>query len=260
MKNDLWFEAKNVTAYKNRYKVVSNLNLRFKYKEKIIILGPNGAGKSSIIDLINRNIYPIAKENTYFKLFNKELIDIWHLRNEISIVNTEIKNRIYPKLEVFDVLISGLRGIFCKVKNASDEERLKASSLIKIMSLEKIAKKEFNYLSDGERQITLIARAIINNPQILILDEPTVNLDLKSKIFLIEKIKELNNMDITFICITHDISMISEEFKRVILLKERKIIADGKPIEIINNENINKLFDVDIKLVRNSKNQWDVLR
>ena len=127
------------------------------------------------------------------------------------------------------------------------------------MSLNDIADKEFGYLSDGERQITIIARAIINNPKVLILDEPSVNLDLKSRIFLIEKIKNLSQLGICILCITHDISIITKDYNRLIFLKDREIIRDGKPSELMNSKNINQLFDIDIKLIENS-NSWDVNR
>jgi len=127
------------------------------------------------------------------------------------------------------------------------------------MFLNDIADKEFGYLSDGERQISIIARAIINNPKVLILDEPSVNLDLKSRIFLIEKIKNLSQLGICILCITHDISIITKDYSRIIFLKDREIIRDGKPSELMNSKNINKLFDINIKLIENS-NSWDVYR
>ena len=127
------------------------------------------------------------------------------------------------------------------------------------MFLNDIADKEFGYLSDGERQISIIARAIINNPKVLILDEPSVNLDLKSRIFLIEKIKNLSQLGICILCITHDISIITKDYSRLIFLKDREIIRDGKPSELMNSKNINKLFDINIKLLENT-NSWDVYR
>jgi len=127
------------------------------------------------------------------------------------------------------------------------------------MFLNDIADKKFGYLSDGEKQISIIARAIINSPKVLILDEPSVNIDLKSRIFLIEKIKNLSQLGICILCITHDISIITKDYNRVIFLKDRKIIRDGKPIDLMNSKNINQLFDINIKLFENS-NSWDIYR
>ena len=259
MRITYWFEARGVDSYKNGYQVIKNLNIKFKLKESVIILGPNGSGKSSIVDLINRNLYPVEKDNTILKIFNKELIDIWELRANISTVNNEIKKRIYPKMKVFDLIISGLYGCYCKVNNPNENDMKLANNLIKSMSLQNIAEKEFFCLSDGEKQFALIARALIKNPLVLILDEPTINLDLKSQIFLIDKIQKLTKTGISILCITHDINLINKNFNRVIFLKDRKIVEDGNPNQIINSKNINNLFDVNIKLNENDHG-WDILR
>ena len=259
MRNNCWLDIKNTTAYKNDYKVIKNLSIKLFDKERIIILGPNGAGKSAIVDLINRNIYPIVKKDSYFRIFNEELIDIWKVRKYISTVNNEIKLRINKHLKVRDILLSGLYGKFCKINNPKIEDLIKVKELIEKMLLNDIADKKFGYLSDGEKQISIIARAIINNPKVLILDEPSVNIDLKSRIFLIKKIQDLSQLGISILCITHDISIITKDYNRVIFLKDREIIRDGKPSELMTNKNINQLFDIDIKLIENS-NSWDICR
>jgi len=259
VRNNCWLDIKNTTAYKNDYKVIKNLSIKLFDKERIIILGPNGAGKSAIVDLINRNIYPIVKKDSYFRIFNDELIDIWKVRKYISTVNNEIKLRINKHLKVRDILLSGLYGKFCKINNPKIEDLIKVKELIEKMLLNDIADKKFGYLSDGEKQISIIARAIINNPKVLILDEPSVNIDLKSRIFLIKKIQDLSQLGISILCITHDISLITKDYNRVIFLKDREIIRDGKPSELMTNKNINQLFDIDIKLIENS-NSWDICR
>ena len=259
MRTNCWLDVKNTNAYKQNYKVIKNLSIKLFYNERTIILGPNGSGKSSIVDLINRNIYPLVEKGSYFKIFNEELIDIWKVRKYISTVNNEIKLRINKDLKVKDVLLSGIYGRFCKINNPKKEELNKVKTLIDKMFLNDIADKEFGYLSDGERQISIIARAIINNPKVLILDEPSVNLDLRSRIFLVEKIKNLSQLGICILCITHDISIITKDYSRIIFLKDREIIRDGKPSELMNSKNINKLFDINIKLIENS-NSWDVYR
>ncbi len=259
MNNPYWFEARDIDSYKNGYHIIKNLNIKFKLKESVIILGPNGSGKSSIVDLINRNLYPVEKDNMVLKIFNKELIDIWELRAKISTVNKEINQRIYPNMKVTDLIISGLYGCFCKVINSKKSDLDLAKKLINNMSIQNIAEKKFICLSDGEKQIALIARALIKNPLVLILDEPTINLDLKSQIFLSNKIQKLIKTGISILCITHDMSLINKNFHRVIFLKNKSIIEDGKPSQIINNKNINNLFDINITLQEN-KNGWDILR
>ena len=259
MKTNCWLDTKNATAFKQDYKVIKNLTLKLFYNERIIILGPNGSGKSSIVDLINRNIYPLVEKESHFKIFNEELIDLWKIRKYISTVNNEIKLRINRDLKVKDILLSGLYGRFCKINNPQKEDLIKVNELIEKMFLTDIADKKFGHISDGEKQISIIARAIINNPKVLILDEPSVNLDLKSRILLIEQIKKLSQLGICILCITHDISIITKDCSRLIFLKDREIIRDGKPSELMNSKNINQLFDINIKLTANT-NSWDVYR
>ncbi len=259
MTNEYWLEAKNISCFKNGYEVVKDLNLKLKYSENVLLIGPNGSGKSSLLELINRNIYPVIKKDTVFKIFNKELINIWELRKKISLVNYDVKTRINPKLKVFDLIISGLYGKYCKIPYQSERDVSLVENIIKKMFLTKISQKYFSHLSEGEKQIVLIARALIIKPEILILDEPISNLDLKSKFYVIDQINELTKLNSQIFCITHDISMITEIYNRVIMLKDRSIIADGKQSETINNKNINKLFDINIDIIKH-KGNWHVYR
>ena len=259
MNNGYWFESRNISSFKNGYEVVKDLDLSLKYNENVILIGPNGSGKSSLIELINRNIYPVLKKDTIFKIFKKELIDIWELRKKVSTVNNDIKTRINPKLKVFDLIVSGLYGKYCKISSKSDADISLVINHLRKNGLTKLSQKYFSQLSDGEKQIVLIARALIINPEILILDEPIANLDLKSKFYVIDQINDLSKLNTNILCITHDISMITEIYNRIIMLKNRVIIADGSQCEVMNSNNINNLFDINIE-IHGSKGNWNVRR
>ena len=259
MTSNYWLEAKNISCFKNGYEVVKDLNLKLKYSDNVILIGPNGSGKSSLLELINRNIYPVIKKDTVFKIFNKELINIWELRKKISIVNYDVRTRINPKLKVFDLILSGLYGKYCRITCKSEKDFSLVENIINKMLLTKISQKYFSNLSEGEKNIVLIARALVKKPEILILDEPIANLDLKSKFYILDQINELAKLNSKIICTSHDISMITEIFNRVIMLKNRMIIADGTQAETINNKNINNLFDIDIDVYKQRGN-WHIYR
>ena len=212
MLNKFWFEAENINCFKNGYKVLKDLNLKISYSENVILIGPNGSGKSSLIEVINRNIYPVITNKSKLKIFNKELINLWELRKRISTVNNDIKNRINPNLQVFDLILSGLYGRYCFIKNKSERDSYKVEKIIKKMNISNLSKKYFSHLSDGEKQISLIARALIKKPDILILDEPIANLDYKSKFLVVDKINELSKLNTKIFCVTHDISTITKNF------------------------------------------------
>jgi len=257
--NKFWFEAKNINCFKNGFRIIKDLNLKIAYSENVILIGPNGSGKSSLIEVINRNIYPVITNESKLKIFDKELINIWELRKRISTVNNDIKNRINPNLQVFDLILSGLYGRYCFIKNKSERDSYKAEKIIKKMNISNLSKKYFSHLSDGEKQISLIARALIKKPDILILDEPIANLDYKSKFFVIDKVNELSKLNTKILCVTHDISMITQIYDRVIMLKDGKIIADGDQNKIINSENLNKLYGIQVK-VTNNNGLWNIKR
>jgi iron complex transport system ATP-binding protein len=257
--NKFWFEAKNINCFKNGFRVFKDLNLKIAYSENVILIGPNGSGKSSLIEIINRNIYPVVASESKLKIFNKELINLWELRNKISTVNNDIKNRINPNLQVFDLILSGLHGRYCYIENKSERDSYRVERIIKKMNISNLSKKNFSYLSDGEKQISLIARALIKKPEILILDEPISNLDYKSKFFVIDKVNELSKLKTKILCVTHDISTITKIYDRVIMLKEGKIIADGDQNKVINSENLNKLFGIQVE-VTNNNGVWNINR
>ncbi len=256
---DYWLEARNTSCIKNGYKVVKDLNLKLKYGENVILIGPNGSGKSSLLELINRTIYPTIKKGTVFKLFNKELINIWELRKKISIVNYEVRTRINPKIKVFDLIDSGLHGCYHKINNKSERDVSLVENLINKMSITNLSQKYFSHLSEGEKQIVLIARALIKKPEIIILDEPIANLDIKSKFYLMDQINELTQLNSNIFCTTHDISMITEIYNRVIMIKDRTIIANGTQKETMNNKNINNLFGINIEVLKH-KGTWHIYR
>ncbi len=250
MFNNFWFEAKNINCFKNGFRVIKDLNLKIAYSENVILIGPNGSGKSSLIEVINRNLYPVIANESKLKIFDKELINLWELRKRISTVNNDIKNRINPNLQVFDLILSGLYGRYCYIQNKSERDTYKVEKIIKKMNISNLSKKNFSYLSDGEKQISLIARALIKKPDILILDEPIANLDYKSKFFVVDKINELTKLNTKIFCVTHDISLITSIYDRVIMLKGGEIIADGYQNEVINRGNLKKLYGIEVEVIK----------
>jgi len=250
--NNFWFEAKNINCFKNGFRVIKDLNLKIAYSENVILIGPNGSGKSSLIEVINRNIYPVIANESKLKIFGKELINLWELRKRISTVNNDIKNRINPNLKVFDLILSGLYGRYCYITDKSEKDIYMVEKIMKDINISNLSKKNFSYLSDGEKQISLIARALIKKPNILILDEPIANLDYKAKYFIIDKINELSKLKTKILCVTHNISMISTIFDRVIMLKCGEIIVDGHQNKVLNSENINKLYGIDVEVIKNN--------
>ena len=209
-----WASFKNISVYLDKKKILSNINLK----------------------LLNRSIYPITKKNSSFKLFNKENINIWDVRKRIGFLFKEMEERVNHGVKLYDVITSGFSGTFNSrySKLLSEIEKVKVDNLINEWELNNIVNNEFHSLSDGEKRRALLARALVYQPNILVLDEPFCNLDIKSNFILNQNLNRLIEYSTNILYVTHNLESILPKTNRVILIKEGKIIKEGKPNEIIN--------------------------
>jgi len=181
-----WADLKNINVYIDQKEVLSNINISLNYGENTLILGPNGSGKSTFLKLLNRSIYPINSKHSSLKLFNKENINIWEVRKKIGFLFKEMEQRVNIGVTLYDVIISGFSGTFNSrySKLLSEGEKIKIDNLINEWGLNNIIFNEFKSLSDGQKRRALLARALVYTPNILVLDEPFCNLDIKSNFIL----------------------------------------------------------------------------
>ncbi|AIQ96992.1 ABC transporter ATP-binding protein [Prochlorococcus sp. MIT 0801] len=246
-----WASLKNLNVYVDQNKILSNININLRYGENIVILGPNGSGKSTFLKLLNRSIYPINSCDSSFKLFNKENINIWDLRKKIGFLFKEMEQRVNNGVNLYDVISSGFSGIFnSKYTNLlSEREKIKINTLINEWGLSNIIYNNFHSLSDGQKRRALIARALVYEPNILVLDEPFCNLDIKSNYILNQNLNKLIKQSVNIIYVTHNLESILPKTNRVLLIKEGKILNDGSPYELINSKTLSDLYNISIKVI-----------
>tara|TARA_Y100001968_G_scaffold328305_1_gene375200 strand:+ start:298 stop:1110 length:813 start_codon:yes stop_codon:yes gene_type:complete len=247
-----WAQLENIQVIINQNKILSNININLYFGDNILILGPNGSGKTTFLKLLNRSIYPIVSRDSSFRLFNNENINIWDLRKEIGFLFKEMEKRVNKGVKLKDLIISGFSGTFNSKysKSLSEIDRKKLNILIRELDLIDIINNEFHSLSDGQKRRGMLARAIVYQPKILVLDEPFCNLDIKSNLILNKTLTKLINDSVNIIYITHSLESIIPKTNRVILLKGGKIINDGKPEQIIKSSILSNLFDVPIKVIK----------
>tara|TARA_Y100000589_G_scaffold264213_1_gene254838 strand:+ start:326 stop:1129 length:804 start_codon:yes stop_codon:yes gene_type:complete len=246
-----WACLKNINVYIEQNHILSDISIKLNYGENILILGPNGSGKSTFLKLLNRSIYPIKSNNSSFKLFNKENINIWNLRKKIGFLLKEMEERVNDGVKLYDVISSGFTGIFNSRYShlLSEREKIKINNLIEQWGLSKFIQTEFQTLSDGQKRRALLARALVYEPSLLVLDEPFCNLDLKSNIILTQNLEKLLNQSVNILYVTHNLESILPKTNRVLFMKDGKIISDGRPKELINSKNISNLFNISIQVI-----------
>jgi iron complex transport system ATP-binding protein len=236
-------EARNVNFSYAAKPVMGNISFAIDEGQVVAVIGPNGSGKTTLLKIINGTLFPDAGQ----MLIDGKETGRWQrkeIAQKVAIVPQETA-MIFPFYAEEIVLM----GRFPHLGRYSFED--KKDYKIVHEAMEKtdtlaFADRRFSELSAGERQRVLIARALAQEPKVLLLDESTVFLDLKHQSQFLALLRQLNTMQkLTVIFVTHDINLAAQNADRIILLYSGKIYAIGKPAEVITAANIKEVYDVD---------------
>lgn len=217
--------------------------------EIVSIVGPNGSGKSTLLKCINRILNP--KIGTI--LINGKNIKEHEIKELARLFGyvPQNDNYVFP-FTVFEIVLLGRKPHVNWRLSAKDKEIV--YSILELMGLEKLAFRPFNELSSGEKQKVLLARALAQEPEILLLDEPTSNLDLRHQLEILNFISAIvKKKGISAIMAMHDLNLAFRFSTQTILLKQGKIYAAGKPNEIFTEENIKAVYGVEVIIHKNSE-------
>ncbi|MCP9801510.1 ABC transporter ATP-binding protein [Synechococcus sp. RedBA-s] len=247
---DPYLELQAVEAYLGTRRVFDNLSLRLHRGQNSVILGPNGAGKSALIKLLSREIYPVVKPGSHLRLFGRETVNLWDLRARIGLVSRDLQAGYVGAVPAADVVLSGFFGSVgigpSQHPNAGQRQRVR--ELMLRLQLEDLADRPYRQLSDGQRQRLLLARALVHDPQVLVLDEPTTGLDLRAKYQLLQILRELAQAGTTLLLVTHQIEAIIPEISRCLLLSQGALVADGPTDELLAAGPLSELFGMPLQV------------
>ena len=249
--NKEWLELESVEAWHGSTQVFKDLSLSMKLGENTVVLGPNGAGKSTLIQLISRQLYPVVKPSSSFRIFGSEIINLWRLRSRLGFLSTDLENRVAGKIKSRDLVLSGLFGSVGLGRDQipSLEQQQQVDELLSFMKLNKFINLPFAELSDGQRRRVLIARALVHRPEVLVLDEPARALDLKAAHQLQKSLRELVQQGITLLQVTHRIDTIIPEMERVIFLKDGTVVGDSDADEQLRAQPLTELFETPLEVL-----------
>ena len=252
--SDIWFDANHLEAWLGGRPVIHDLSLRLKLGESTTILGPNGAGKSTIVNLINRSIYPIVKPHSHLKIFDHETINLWKLRSCIGVVNSELETRFSPHIQAKELLLSGFFGStrLGRDQNPNVQQQEKCDLLIDQLHLKHFAELPYGKLSDGQRRRLMIARALVHEPKVLVLDEPCRALDLKACHQLLKTLRALCQRGTTLLVITHRIETILPEMERILFIEHGDICVDGSPEQVLQDRTLSDLFKTPLRVLEHN--------
>ncbi len=255
-----FFELTNANVWRGDILALHNLSICLHTGENVAILGPNGAGKSSLLKLITGEVRPEANPLSTCKLLGEERWCLEEIRHRIGLVMPEEINR-FDNLELaFDVVLSAFRGAYGRTRDMRfhTSEKNLATSAIRDMGITSLANRPFVQLSSGEKRRFLIARALVHQPEILVLDEPSTALDFAARLHLLERLRSITKTTASIVLVTHDPGEILPEIQRVILLKDGRIMADGAKQNILTSSTLSELYDMPLSL--KWQNNWPIVR
>ncbi len=242
-------EVKNLSFSYNEDKVLEDINFKVEDGEFISVIGPNGSGKSTLLKLIN-NLYKPKSGNVL--IYDKDVsgYKAKDLAKRIAMVPQD--TNIEYEFPVEDIVLMGRHPYISRFQKEDDEDYAIVNEALKLTNTSYLKGRNINRISGGERQRVLIAKAIAQNPDLILLDEPTSHLDINYQMEIFKLLKKLNeNKKTTIILVVHDINLASRYSDRVILLKGGKVLGIGKPSEVINNDNIEKAYNLKVAVEKN---------
>jgi len=248
-------ELDRACVIRGQVRVLHDLSLRIEQGQHTALLGPNGCGKSSFIKLITRELYPLAHGDgtVAVRVLGQNRWQVDRLRSQLGIVTGDLSSNLsdMPGLTVEEAVLTGFFASFVvpAFREVTPEMRERARETLAMTGALPLLQRGYAELSAGETRRVLIARALVNRPQALLLDEPSTGLDLIAREQLIATMRELARQGITLVLVTHHIEEIIPEIERVVMLRGGKILADGSRAELLRDGPLSELFGGPIRVV-----------
>ena len=240
-----------VTAFCGSSCVFRDFSLTLEAGSSIAIIGPNGSGKTTLMKLLSHDLYPVADPGSHIRIFGKEQWNVWDLRTRLGIVSHDLQHNYLSGAGGIQVILSGIYASIDTWQNQqfSTADLQKAEAIMENLGIGALKHRAFGAMSTGQQRRCLLGRALINNPEALLLDEPTTGLDLRSTFQYIETLRQLLKSGKTVILVTHHIHEIPPEIQRVVLIKEGRIVNDGNKVDVLTSKSLSDLFDYSLQVI-----------
>jgi iron complex transport system ATP-binding protein len=250
--DDLVIRMDNVTVRRGDTVLVRDIDWSVELDERWVVLGPNGAGKTTLLKLAAAELHPTEGQvHVLGELLGR--VNVFELRTRIGLTSAALGIRVPEAETVRDVVLSagyGVLGRWRERYDALDADR--ADALLAALGITSLAQRTFGTLSEGERKRTLIARALMTDPELLLFDEPAAGLDLGGREDLVGRLSVLaNDPDApASVLVTHHVEEIPRGYTHGLLLREGTVVASGLLDDVLTDENLTETFGLPLGVQR----------
>ena len=254
MTDEPLIDIHNATIWRGTTRVFENLNLSIAQHERVAILGPNGSGKTTLLKTINRELYPVVADDSWIRILGRDNWNVWELRRHIGVVSHDLQHRYTPSTTGLEVVVSGFHSSIgvhgLLAERVSKDQVTAARATMRLLGVETLQRTPLKAMSTGQQRRCLLGRALVHEPQTLILDEPTTGLDFAASFDYLSRIRDLAAAGRNIVLVTHHLTEIPPEVERVIVLKDGAIAADGGKVSVLTSELLSAVYDTPVRVAQ----------
>lgn len=250
--NSEFLEMQQVNVARGEAIVLHDVSLQIKTGEHVAILGPNGCGKSTLIKTITCECYPIVAQGTSIRLLDRERWDVSQLRQHLGVVEANLPGERTGVTRGIEAVVAGFFSASTLWPNLHVKREMwaRARTALELMQATHLEEKLVGQMSAGEQRRIMIARAMVHQPEMLLLDEPSNALDIAAQRELREALRHVARQGTGIVMVTHHLADILPEIDRVIMMRAGRVVADGAKEELLTEEKLRELFGVEVTLTR----------
>lgn len=250
-------ELADVSLRRGEKAILESVSWRVAEGERWVMLGPNGAGKTTILQIAAARLHPTAGSAD---VLGERLgaVDVFELRPRIGLASATLADRIPGSETVLDVVLTASYAVTGRWRETYEEEDVaRAHDLLAAFGVDHLDSRLFGTLSEGERKRVQIARALMSDPELLLLDEPAAGLDLGGREELLSALGELatDARSPVMVLVTHHVEEIPPGFTHALLLREGRIEAAGPVEEALTPQHLSRTFGIDLTVERH-RDRW----
>ena len=241
-------ELSDISVRRGDRIILGPINWQVLESERWVVLGPNGAGKTTLLQICSSLIHPTAGE---INILGEKLgkVDVFELRTRIGLTSSALVEQLPPDELVMDVVLTAayaMLGRWQEKYDLWDESR--AMALLTALGVRELGERLFGSLSEGEKKRVQIARALMADPELLLLDEPASSLDLGGREDLLRRIESLfkDPLAPATVIVTHHIEEIPVGTTHALLLREGAVVAQGEVASVITDQNLTQAYGLAI--------------
>lgn len=240
------FRLTNARVQRNGKTILDIDSFVIREGERIALLGPNGAGKSTLIRVLTRQILPLYQAEPPVRILGQDRPIITDINKIVGVVSAEAQRRTRVRLSVFELVEGGLFGALRVPphRRASYEHHVQTLAVLRDLGISHLVDRDVTTLSTGQARLVLIAKALVHNPRVLVLDEPCSGLDPHATWMLRETMQVLGKQGRTLLLVTHRVEDIMPTFNRAVLMQDARILHDGQKSEVLTTQAMTSLFNL----------------